>query len=103
MDNIRFIKNIWIFWRQGENNAPLVVKKCIDSWRIKNPSWIVHLIDAENIGQFLDNSTLEMLHNLKGAIQLKADIIRLNLLKNHGRIWVDSTCFCSTPIRRLDI
>src|SRR5436190_2999778 len=32
-------KILWMFWAQGEHEAPAVVKRCIASWKEKNADW----------------------------------------------------------------
>lgn len=34
-------KKIWFLWYQGLSEAPLVVKKCYESWKKYNPDWEV--------------------------------------------------------------
>lgn len=85
-------KKIWFLWLQGLDNAPLVVKKCYDSWVKHNPDWELILLDEQSIGEYIpafkDGVTKQAL----------SDILRINLLAKHGGIWVDATCFCMKPL-----
>lgn len=85
---------LWIFWAQGEEAAPPVVKTCIASWRRLNPDWDIRV---------LDNAAAEALVDLSGLppqlpMRLKADWLRLRLLAQHGGVWTDATTLCHRPL-----
>ena len=37
-------RRIWMFWAQGLEGAPLLVRHCVAAWREKNPGWEVRLL-----------------------------------------------------------
>lgn len=87
--------NIWVFWWQGIDNAPDVVKRCIDNIIINKGNHRVIIISKYNYNDYIDipNYILEKVGN--GSITLThfSDIIRTMLLADHGGIWIDATVF----------
>lgn len=93
----KFRNKIWICWWQGYNNAPELVKRCIDSIKKYSGSYEVILIDESNYKDFINMPEwLEKKKN-NGIISRThlSDYLRLSLLANHGGIWVDSTFLCT--------
>jgi len=91
-------KNIFILWFQGFENAPDIVKRCVQSWKYYNSDWNIILLDNTNLTQYV---------NLKEYIDISkkqiqpchlSDIYRMILLKNHGGLWTDATTFCNKPL-----
>lgn len=91
---IDFPKIIWIFWAQGLDEAPDLVRHCIGSWEARNPSWDIRILDDKTVSQYVDQTQFP--DGL--SIQSRSDLIRLKLLKLHGGVWVDATCFCMRPL-----
>lgn len=92
-----FPKTIWILWFQGIDKAPDVVQRCYESWVKRNPDWQVISLDERllaNVGS-IDYTTGKVNSLSK---QHAADMLRLDLLANHGGVWVDATCFCVRPL-----
>ena len=92
MDN-NLPKIIWFLWLQGLGEAPLVVRKCYDSWLKHNPNWPIIFLDENNIADHID-----LKRNDGVTDQAFSDILRINLLAKHGGVWVDGTCFCTKPL-----
>jgi len=95
-------KTIFFFWYQGIENAPIIVKKCLKSWKYYNPSWEVVFLDKNNYLLFLslyDISIMNYIRNNKNFSLYKiSDILRLLLLFTNGGLWVDATCFCNDSL-----
>lgn len=85
----------WLLWLQGWENAPEIVKRCRDSIKkfVKNRKIV--FLDEENCIEYIDipEDIREMYKN--GIINNThySDIIRLELLKEYGGLWLDSTIF----------
>ena len=93
------IKNIFILWFQGFDNAPQIVKKCVESWKFYNPDWNIVLLDDNNLHKYVKLE--RYIINIKNKHIEKAhlsDIIRVILLNNYGGVWADSTTFCNKPL-----
>jgi mannosyltransferase OCH1-like enzyme len=85
---------LWIFWKQGENAAPDLVKYCIHSWRSRNSGWDVRILDATNVSRFVSMSDVPD----SISVQHYADILRLRLLDEQGGVWADATTLCASPL-----
>jgi hypothetical protein len=88
---------IWIFWDSGFDNAPQICQMCLKSWKFYNPNYNIIELDKHSIYDYLDYNLLDNIWT-KNQIQTQSDLIRVNLLKNHGGIWVDATCWCNKPL-----
>ncbi len=90
-------QTLWLYWHQGWGNAPSIVKRCLRSWEEKNPTWVIHKLDASTIWNFvhLPSSLRD-----EPALPLCAlsDLIRINLLYDYGGVWTDATVFCQRPL-----
>ena len=86
-------KTIWIYWAQGEEDAPHVVQRCLESWRARNPGWELRVLDEESANALIDLSDVP-----EGLPRrFRANMLRLRLLKNFGGVWTDATTFCHRP------
>lgn len=91
---------IWVCWWTGEETAPLLVKKCIQSIRANAEEHPVHLITRENYAQFLEipDYMLKKVAVKQMGLAHLADYIRVKLLANYGGLWLDATIFCSAAV-----
>ena len=104
--NGRMNKVIWTLWEEDSSlwhrwfppfrtkELPYVVRRAHQSWRQHNPSWNFTVLSGATVGRYMDASKLKSTM----TIQAKSDMIRLNLLNNHGGVWVDSTMLCMMPL-----
>lgn len=92
--------NIWIFWWQGYEAAPLLVKKCIDSITRNAKNHPVVLITKKNWRNHADIPDYIIQKLEKGVITLThfSDILRMVLISKHGGLWLDATIFVSKEI-----
>lgn len=87
-------KIIWIYWAQGEADAPHLVCRCMESWRSQNPAWDVRILDADAAGELVDLSDVpEFLPR-----RFRANVLRLRLLAKFGGVWTDATTYCHRPL-----
>lgn len=91
----RFSKRIWFFWLQGIDDAPDLVQKCHCSWRLRNPDWELVTLSADDLPRYLDHETIDLKTERP---QVLSDLVRINLLRRHGGVWVDASCFCIQPL-----
>lgn len=92
---------IFIYWEQGWENAPYICKMCLKSWEKYNKNHFdIIALDNKNIETYLSNDVLDILNRIKlnKSITASSDLLRVNLLANHGGFWVDATIMCTTPI-----
>lgn len=91
-------KIIWFLWLQGLGAAPPLVKDCLRSWIELNPDYRVIFLSEKNLSEHLNSTVQIICKNNNLTPQVKSDIIRINLLADHGGIWADSSCACQTPL-----
>lgn len=91
---------IWVMWWQGEENAPEIVKCCINSIRKNANNHEVIIISEKNLKNYvtLPYFIYEKLDNKSITRTHLSDIIRLNLLTIYGGLWLDATIFVSEKI-----
>ncbi len=93
------IKNIYIYWSQGFENAPFVVKECLRSWIKHNSNWRIIKLDDMSLSMYMNIK--EIVPNYDNKIIDKpalSDIIRITLLSKYGGLWVNATTFCMIPL-----
>lgn len=81
----RIPKKIWIYWQGTEC---LLVKKCVEKIKKFNPDFELYFLNQESLKQYshIDYDALPKL-----TPQLKSDLIRLDLLCEHGGYWLDAS------------
>lgn len=93
-------KKIWLFWWDGIDSAPDIVKACINSVIIAASSIPVVLLDKNNIYDYITiPNDIQQKHS-EGVIGHAhfSDILRLSLLAKYGGQWIDATVFFSKPV-----
>ena len=87
-------KVIWVLWLQGYNDAPRIVKQCLDSiCSVKNIQ--VNLITSDNLSEYTRLPKIILQKWEQGIITNThlSDLIRADLLVRHGGIWLDATVY----------
>jgi len=87
-----------MFWNEGEDRAPPLVKLCIRSWRTRNPGWEVRVVDMESYSKFCDLADCVEVSRPDISIVKFSDLLRLRLLSCNGGVWADATLFCVQPL-----
>ena len=92
-------EKIWTIWLQGEKKAPKLVKACFRSIR-KNCKQELVILDYDTIFDYitLPDEIVKKYRDGKIANAHFADICRVELLYEHGGIWLDATAFATAPI-----
>ncbi len=93
-----FPRTIWMFWRQGWDAAPELVRRCLRSWEYHNPGWTIRALDAETLPAYVDLSDFSAAPERDFTVQTLSDLLRLSLMSTHGGVWADATCFCRRPL-----
>lgn len=92
---------IWTCWWQGEENAPEIVKACINSMRKHAGSHNVVVIDWNNFQDYVQIPEIIIEScRIDGTILPAhlADLLRCKLLDKYGGIWCDATLFLSDDL-----
>lgn len=90
--------NIWVFWGQGKDHMPDIIKAAHRQLVAFNDNVI--LITNENVGQYIHLPKVIVEKVNEGIISLThySDIIRNTLLAVHGGLWLDATVWVSGKI-----
>jgi hypothetical protein len=94
-------QRIWVFWWQGEQKMPPIVRACYSSVRRLAPDeQLVTLLAKDNVADFIDLPKYIFDKVESGIISLAhlSDIIEVALLFQRGGLWIDATVFVSKPI-----
>lgn len=91
---------IWVCWWQGLENAPDIVKSCVNSIKRNAGSHPVIVLTDENYKQYVEIPEWAEEKRNKGIISRTnfSDLLRLSLLAEHGGMWLDATFFCAAPV-----
>lgn len=91
---------IWVFWWQGQENMPEVIRMCHES-RIRNCcAHPIILLTEKNIKEYVDfpEFVWSQFENKKLRIQHLADMIRVQLIRKHGGLWLDASIYCMNEL-----
>ena len=90
---------IWFCWLQGMENAPELVKVCLESLRASIREDII-VLDAQNYTDYVTLPEYVTRKYKKGIIPpaLFSDMLRLELLIKYGGTWIDSTVWTSPKV-----
>lgn len=90
-------KIIWTCWLQGYEQAPSLVKVCIESQKKQFPEYEHRILTLNNYQEWvtLPKFIEEKYRKKRIPAALFSDLIRLAILKEYGGIWMDATVYCS--------
>ena len=91
---------IWIYWWQGLELMPLIVKQCYRSVLANANGAKVQLITKDNYRDFIDVPAIMLEKQAKGVICHAhfSDIYRCCLLYKYGGLWLDATILVTQQI-----
>lgn len=92
-------EKIFTLWFQGIENAPKVVKACIESIRRVYGDRLV-VLDEKTMSDYisLPSYIMEKWHQKKIIPANFSDIVRIELLTKYGGYWFDATDYLLSPI-----
>lgn len=96
--------NIWVFWAQGVEKMPPLVKACYTQLLKTNSDTkgnsSVKFLDLQNINKFiqLPKEVFDKLNTGKLLYAHFSDILRNSLLAKYGGVWIDATCWTAHAI-----
>lgn len=95
----------WVFWLQGEEAMPPITKACLRSIRRNAGTHPVILLTKDNMSEYAEIPGYIM--DKIGTSQITythfSDILRSELITEHGGIWIDSTVYLNSPIPAGDL
>ncbi len=91
---------IWVYWAQGIEQAPEIVKKCVESIK-KNTDQKLILLDNNNINEYIIFPKYIVSKYKKRILSDSAysDLIRFSLLGHYGGTWMDATIFLTGKLQ----
>lgn len=89
-----FPRVLHFYWDQGIDEAPDLVRQCLESWRIHNPGWHIRIWDEASARSVTDRDSLPS--DLKTTPY--SDILRTGILDEEGGVWIDATVYCLRPL-----
>ena len=91
---------IWVCWWSGEETAPPLVERCIQSIRKNANGHPIHLITESNYAQYLDipEYILTKVQNGTMCVANFSDYLRFSLLARYGGLWLDATIYCDREL-----
>ena len=95
-------RTMFIFWHESVENTPIIVKKCLESWKYYNPTWDIVIMDMTSYSNYIDEKEVVQIKKMFRIEKIEmtkfTDVLRLFLLHRNGGLWVDATCFCNCPL-----
>lgn len=90
---------IWVYWKQGIETAPEIVKACIKSQQKYEKGKLIILTEA-NLEYYvrMPDYIMKLVKNGNMSSAAFSDLVRYSLLEHFGGTWIDSTVFLSAPI-----
>lgn len=94
---------VWVFWWQGEDQMPELVKKCYQSLKRQLYDKKIVLITKDNIKEYCSFPQYIFDKCESGKITLThlSDILRFDLLSHYGGLYTDATVFWTRNIPSL--
>lgn len=90
---------LWMFWAQGWDEAPAIVRACARTWRRLNPGWDIRLLNRASLPAHLTaHQPVEDLLQRGVPIVSTSNVLRASLLSEHGGVWADATVYCLRPL-----
>jgi hypothetical protein len=97
----QYSDKIWQLWYQGYDNAPVIVKKCIESVNEFSNGQEAVLLNEKNIEHYISIPGYIYDKKKKGQISNVnfSDLLRACLLAQHGGTWCDSTILLTDTLK----
>jgi len=96
---------IWVFWWQGIEDMPLIIKKCYRTLEQFSNGHKVNLVTKINYKKYITIPDYILIKAEKKELSIThlTDIIRVCLLYEHGGLWLDSTVLLTKPITEIPL
>lgn len=88
---------VWVLWLQGMDNAPALVQDCYRSLQENLTDKEIILLTEDNYRDYVTFPQHVQSKIDSGVITKThfSDLLRLELLLNHGGTWIDATVLCT--------
>ena len=88
---------VWVCWLQGIEQAPPLVQACYASLQTHLKDREIVLLTEDNYRDYV-NFPAHIQEKIDSGVITRthmSDLLRLELLLNHGGTWIDATVYCS--------
>jgi hypothetical protein len=92
--------HVFVFWAQGFDQAPPVVRMCRDQLLALHEPGVVVCLDSQTLSDWVELPD-HVVEAGSGMITQYSDLVRAALLARHGGIWVDATVLVTTELTSL--
>lgn len=93
---------VWVCWWQGEEEAPELVKLCLEKIRryIPRKKAVLRVITLENCMEYVTFTDSILRKYQEGKITLThlSDLLRAELLYRYGGMWIDATYYTASDM-----
>ncbi len=93
-------KHIWVFWGQGWENSPPIVKACRRQLEEMAQGFDIQFLDCRSLDQYTQIPDVVRTH-LQNNPTTFSDLVRCALLYQYGGVWLDATCYVTQPFMKL--
>lgn len=91
-------KIIYSYWHQGRDEAPPLVRVCMDRMAALNPGWQIRILDQESADEVVQRIPLSPAKWSQLSLPHRSDLIRTRLLIDSGGVWMDPTVYLTQPL-----
>lgn len=90
---------VWIYWKQGIESAPEIVKSCVESVK-RNVDGDIILLNDDNLKDYLifPDDIIECVSRKTMSAAAFSDLLRFSLLEHYGGTWIDATVYLSEKL-----
>lgn len=101
--NIIENQSIFMYWKQGWENAPELVKRCLASVKANADGHPLILLDETNLDQYIKMPAFIEKKHAEGIIPEAnySDMLRTCLLLQYGGYWLDATCLLTSSFPKV--
>lgn len=98
-----FNKIIWVFWWQGLESMPKLIRACYESVLEYKEDYTVVLLTKENLKDYvtLSNDIINKFNRNFISITHLSDLIRVKLLHEYGGIWIDASIMLTEGVSQI--
>ena len=95
-------RQIWMYWHAGASALPPECRLCVDTYRKHNPEWSLTIVGDDTMATYIGDDLANLILTSGLRVSHKSDILRIELLAQHGGIWADMTTICTESLVWLD-
>jgi len=89
-------KIIWSYWQQAP--TPELILQCQANWKLYAPDYEIRILSKDNLPQWISQESFIQGFDSLPAFR-QADWIRLQLLKQHGGVWIDASTILTQDLK----